>query len=344
MAGGGGGASGKVDFPTYMKNFHEEFLTNGGTPVCPTGYAMDELLAAALQANSPFYGQSAYDPTTDNANVQTRTTLYATEVDARNAESNWGDFVDNSVSKATTALPATGVDLTDVLASDAIANIGNQLANVADLGSIAEDASAAFEIRTVGRYRRSVAQFAAGMADINAVMSSAYIWGLAMLETERQQEINNYETQLENSARLNLIQVGVQAQLSAAAERLARRDNFVSQGAQIQASQDLAYLGERARSADLQYRVSMAKVASKVEQAARDVELDYLDATYDFTLFQFGGNFLASISGAPLIPKEPSKFQSVVGGALGGASAGAAIGGVPGAVIGGIAGTLLSIF
>lgn len=344
MAGGGGGASGKVDFPTYMKLFHEEFLTNGGTPVCPAGYAMDELLSAALQSNSPFYGQSAYDPTTDNTNIQTRTTLYATEVDARDAESNWGDFVDNSVSKAATALPTTGVDLTDVLAPDAIANIGNQLANLADLGSIAEDASAAFELRTVGRHRRSVAQFAAGMADINAVMSSAYIWGLAMLEMERQQEINNYETQLETGARLNLIQTGVQAQLSAAQERLARRDNFVATGSQIQASQDLAYLGERARSADLQYRVSMAKVASKVEQAARDVELDYLDATYDFTLFQFGGNFLASISGAPLIPKEPSKFQSVVGGALGGASAGAAIGGAPGAAVGAIAGTLLSLF
>lgn len=342
MAGGGGGASGKVDFPTYMKLFHEEFLSNGGTPVCPTGYAMDELLAAALQANSPFYGQNAYDPDGDNTSIQSRATLYATEVDARDAQSDWGDFVDNSVTKAATALPATGVDLTDVLAPDAITNIGNQLANIADLGAIVQNASAAFEIRTVGRYRRSVAQFAAGMADINAVMSSAYIWGLAMLEMDRQQEIDNYETQLENSARLNLIQAGVQAQLSAAAERLARRDNFVATGSQIQASQDLAYLGERARSADLQYRISMAKVASKVEQAARDVELEFLDATYDFTLFQFGGNFLASISGAPLIPKEPSKFQSVVGGALGGAAFGAQFGPI-GAGVGAIAGTLLNI-
>lgn len=342
MAGGGGGASGKVDFPTYMKLFHEEFLSNGGTPVCPTGYAMDELLSAALQANSPFYGQNAYDPDSDHTSIQSRVTLYATEVDARDAQSDWGDFVDNSVSKATTALPTTGVDLTDVLSPDAITNIGNQLANIADLGAIAQNASAAFEIRTVGRYRRSVAQFAAGMADINAVMSSAYIWGLAMLEMDRQQEIDNYETQLENSARLNLIQAGVQAQLSAAAERLARRDNFVATGSQIQASQDLANLGERARSADLQYRVSMAKIASKVEQAARDVELEFLDATYDFTLFQFGGNFLASISGAPLIPKEPSKFQSVVGGALGGAAFGAQFGPI-GAGVGAIAGTLLNI-
>lgn len=343
MAGGGGGASGKVDFPTYMKNFHEEFLSNGGTPVCPTGYAMDELLAAALQTNSPFYGKSAYDPDSDIASIQTRVTLYASEVDARNAEDNWGSFVDTAVSKSASALPASGVDLTDVLDPNAIANIGNQLANIADLGAIAENASAAFEIRTVGRYRRSVAQFAAGMADINAVMSSAFIWGLAALEMERQQEINNYETQLETGARLALIQTGVQAQLQAAAERLARRDNFVASGSQILASQDLAYLGESARTADLQYRVSLSKVASKVEQAARDVELDYLDATYDFTLFQHGGNFLASISGAPLIPKEPSKFQSVLGGALGGAAAGAAVGGPVGAGIGAIAGTLLNI-
>jgi len=339
VAGGGGGASGKVDFPEYMKLFHEEFLTNGGTPVCPTGYALDELLSAALQANSPFYGRNAYNPDGDISTVQSRMSAHNTLVDGRDAKTSWSSFVDTSVTKATSAIPTTDLDLTDVLASDAISNVVNAVSGI----SIPSSVVTSFGNSTLGRYRRGVAEFAAGMADINAVMSSAFIWGLAELEMDRLRGINDYEIQLNNNIRTALIQVGVQAQLQAAADRLSRRDNFVATGSQVLANQDVAYIGESARTVDLQYRVSVAKVAAKVEQAARDVELDYLDATYDFTLFQFGANFLASISGAPLIPKAPSTFQSVLGGAIGGTAAGSLIGGPVGAGIGAIAGTLLSI-
>jgi len=63
---GGGGSSGKVDYPSYMKDWHGNFIGGYGaeTPV-------DTLLDNAY-GTSPFAAATAYDPSTEMNNVLTK--------------------------------------------------------------------------------------------------------------------------------------------------------------------------------------------------------------------------------------------------------------------------------
>ena len=54
----------------------------------------------------------------------------------------------------------------------------------------------AFESDTLPEYQRNVSRFLAGMSDINAVNSSAFLFGMAILESERFKQVTRYKAEL----------------------------------------------------------------------------------------------------------------------------------------------------
>lgn len=75
---GGGGGSGKVDYPGYMKDWHGDFLGSSYNGKSVSA-AIDE-----AQGNSPFATASAYDPTTEANRMTTKvddTALQITRMD-----------------------------------------------------------------------------------------------------------------------------------------------------------------------------------------------------------------------------------------------------------------------
>lgn len=134
------------------------------------------------------------------------------------------------------------------------------------------------------------------------------------------------------------------------------RTNQVKQGAVSSGIKDVVNM-ERHKNQLLRDYYSMKhkyhalKLSAEKEEEQRNVELDYLDATWDLSLFQIGGSLLSSgVGGAGYVPNRPSKGASAASGAFSGAAAGGQIGAsVPGggpatagigAVIGGIGGYL----
>lgn len=337
----GGGASGAVDFPTHMKNFHQELLQNSGTPSISAGNDLASLIDAAISAATPYSGETAYNPDTDISTIQTRLTTWITAVDALDADTDWSTFLASVVTAADNGTTLPSVDLTTVLSSTAITNAIATVDDAVD-ATILDNASTSFQNRSEGRYQRGVGNFAAGMADINAVNSSAFIFGLAMLQNDRQIEITEYEKQVDQQVRSRLLDIVVKAQYDAAAQRLGRRDNLVINGVNQVTNHDEFRLQQLGTSTDEQLRVSGGKITAKVDEKQQQLAYDVEDALWDFKLFEFGGNFLASISGAPTFQKPPSGAQSAVAGVLGGASAGAAFGPV-GAGVGALGGLLLSL-
>lgn len=82
------------------------------------------------------------------------------------------------------------------------------------------------------------------------------------------------------------------------------------------------------------------KIVAKKEQYDTDALIDESDALWDFGVFQYGANLLASIGGGTSMPvaRKPNVAASVLGGAMSGAAAGSMILPGWGTLIGGVLG------
>jgi hypothetical protein len=301
---------------------------------------LSEIMDTLINSATPYSGESAFDPDTDLGVNQTRYNTYDGHVSALAPITDYGIFVTTSVNSIPN-LPL--VDLIDVdLSTDSFNDVVSaavEASNLAAYNTLRDQ----FEARLTNRQQRAIARFTAGMADVNAVMSSAFTIGLGLLEAETIDQLNEFDAKIEYDVIRDLVQTGFSKTYDGALARLNARYESVARGVPLIAQLQQFDVQANSESTRMQTELNRIKIVSKVEQFDRDIELDVLDALWDISVFQHGANFLSSISGAPLIPKGPSKTQSVLGGALGGAAVGAAFGPVGvgiGALVGGLGGFL----
>jgi hypothetical protein len=190
MSGGGGSNSGQVDYPDYIKHVHADWLAHGDPDAPDTFDAIEasvvDVMNAALGA-SPFTAMVAYDPTT---------ALAAMDVAV-------GQFAASSFASLFNAydsliVPATVTSFNAVTEYNAaLASIKAQVdaelysttevdADIAAYGTFLTDQ---IDTEVLPRFRR-------GMQDINAVQSSAFVVGEAVIESARLREMVKYGTAL----------------------------------------------------------------------------------------------------------------------------------------------------
>jgi len=261
--GGGGSSSGAVSHSAYLETIHSDWLDNTGVDTITE--SITDVMNSAL-GNSPWTGLTAYDPDTDLTELIAAPNVLQTLV----------------------TLLSTGTTL-DTLVS-----------NVLDTDRI-DDAVDAFEADLDARLLAEVLpRFNAGMLNINAVQSSAFVIGRANIEEGQLRQVAKYSADLRMKAfsddALRLIALKLEYQKSV--------------------SQMIAEA----------YRV---KIVAKKEETEVNAKFDEADAQWDLEVFQYGGNLLGSIGGGVLNPnsKGPSTMQSAIGGAMSGAVAGAMIAG-----------------
>lgn len=283
---GGGGGSGAVSYPDFMEDVLADWLDDSG------GDTLTESMASVMEAaigNSPWTGQTAYDPDADIAAM----------------------IASGGTLQTLVTLLSTGTTL-DTLISDILdhARVDNAVSEyAADL-----DARLASEI---------LPRFERGMQDINAVVSSAFVIGRALIEENHDRQVAKYSSDLHMKAfsddAIRVIQMKLEYQRVA--------------------TTTLAEI----------YRM---KIVAKKEENDTNMEVDDRDAKWDLEVFQYGGNLLASIGGGTVNTKDigPTRAQSMIGGAMSGAAAGGMIGGSIGegntgwgALIGGILGAASGI-
>ena len=271
--GGGGGGSGVVDYPAYMKTWHGIALDNSGGDVL-TNSLTDAMNAAS--GNSPWAAQVAYDPDADIAALIAGPTSLQTLV----------------------TLLSTGTTL-DTLISDIL----DPTRIAAEVAAFAADLDARLLAEVLPR-------FESGMRDINAVTSSAFAIGRAIIEVGQDRQVASFSATLHSKAgsddAIKIIQLKLEYQ-KAVSQMIAEA-----------------------------YRV---KIVAKKEEGDSNMAIDDKDALWDLQLFQYGANLLAAIGGGTASPEtqKPSTAQSMIGGAMAGAAAGASFGpygAAAGAVIG----------
>jgi hypothetical protein len=367
----GGGTSGSVDWPSYMKTRHNDWLDQTGTDTITA--SVTEVMNTAL-ATSPFAGKSAYDPATyltaSGAAITAFSALLAGIVDV----TSWAALFTQSVTSVGTPLGLIVADKTvaDIADTTPVVGITNAVI-VADVAAFAADQDDNITVNVLPRYRR-------GMQDIGAVVSSAFPIGEAIIEAFQARDVAKYDTGL----RLNAANRNVDVDIRNEELHLEVRKTNVGKDldlAKMNIAKDIQVGGiVSAENSEfkrlylmstesilklmlqrLTFQESLMRatidsnriaIVAKKEQTDADIQIDDKDALWDLEVFQYGGNLLASIGGGTSSSKGPSLAASVIGGALGGAAAGAYVGSVipglgtaAGAVIGGVlgaAGGLLS--
>lgn len=253
MGGSGGGSSGAVDYPIYIKAIQADWLASGtyagaGLETIDTGYDVTSLLNEGF-VNNPWTGASAYNPAVQTANMLSAVTTF------------------NSNSETT--LDALDAYITSL---DTTAQIAAELS--------------AFDI---------------GMRNVNAVHSSSFVIGRAVIAA-------------------GMIKEKLEAKKMAAQLRLERDNKSMTMAIETNRLVLIAYKEEADRNLDIDQFEAMWGF---------DI---YLKAGN--VLASIAGGTTSSGT------KGPSTAQSAIGGGLSGAAAGAMIGSVvPG--IGTVAGAAI---
>jgi transposase len=373
MGGSGGGASGAVSYPAYMTVFHQQILDHTGSDHPNNSFIEAFNLA---YGNSPFVGAVAFNPDllieSLNIGVARLSTFIVgldQAVDFNNAISTArGQFLLGTTIGNTATLYPTALDTTVIPPV------------VVSGGEIANDIAAMDVIFTDQIEQEELPRFRAGMLNINAIHSSAYIIGEALIRASKDKALIKYGTDLQLktneqvrdiNSRLTITQAEINARHAMSYREITARlqqsyseidarfklatqevnAKFYTHREELIHQATTGIIAELMKKGDLTYQhahvnseVQRLAILAKKEQSEEQLAIDESDAKWDIELFRYAGIILAAPSGGVAQGNEKkSRITSAIGGAISGAAAGTAIGGPGyGTAIGAIAGIGLS--
>jgi len=306
------GPSGSISYPDYMEEIHVNWLTGGNKVPLNTSIiltAEDAMDDAFRPTGDPYLNETSYDPNaafslvagSPLSDMQLRHDVADTLIAALAPTTDYASFV-----------------------TQAITSIDASYVTEAQITTLVTT----YETEVRARRLAELSVHTAGMADINAVVGSQFVIGMAMIESNITQEINRFERELRIRLREG-------------------RGSLIDSAVKVMNQMNLTKVNFGTSAAQLQAEISRVSLTALKEQTDRNLEIDVLDATWELSVFQYGSNLLGVLGGNTMPNvSQPSALQSSLGGAISGAAAGAVItGGNPigvgiGALAGGISGFL----
>jgi len=269
-SGGGSAGSGKIEYPPYQVNMHSYALY---------GYDLSGLAESVYSkpaGSDSIFGliENAIDLVDSDAKLSEEGTPQTLVID--NIVPAAGARYDIPDASSTTYLGGVDSYLTDL--DTAIDELSDDTA--------LDNAQAAFEINTENTYLRGLNRMSAQFADINAVNSSAFILGSAMMESSRQRTINEFRSKMDIQDRY----IAIQAKASRAQQ-------------------------------ELEYRKT--RLVADVDEIDQHVSYAIQSEIYKLELWKYGTNALGATSGAVSSKDSSNRLQSVLSGALTGGAVGA---------------------
>jgi len=267
----GGGSS--VSYPEHILNMHEAWLSgqdmsdeswSGHGNYC--NVADDILAARRATGGSPFANVLAYNPDSQLDMAQEKLDEFLNEVLQIAPQDDVEAAIDAVAAKLENAM-----DYTDEI--DAVVNNA--------------------EARSIAEMQRAVSRFAAGMFDLNAVMTTQFTTGIALLEQARASSVSDLEMRLHLQAKQERSTALVPL-VAAILERSTQK----AKGLQSVAA--------------LQGEFSKQYVVAKNEQLAMDLEMELKDATWDLDLYKYGISMLGAPAGTAAIP-APEPWEKALG-------------------------------
>lgn len=255
--------------PAYLSTDHETLVDNVMTDVAA--------------ASNPYTGLAAYDPDTDLAAMLVAIGVFESEVD----DIQW-DSVYVEILKLASELVDQYIN-SDTYIEDRVAIHAGIL-----------DTDLATKVYP---------KFEAGMRDINAIMTTSYTIGRAIIMLDRNDKVDRFAADMEMQMQKD-------------------RSTMINQVASELLRMFLQRVEFQRALAALQSDYYRIKIAAKADQATEDKAIDVETAKWAMAKHQYAANVMAALNGgvSTLGQSEGSKTARILGGALSGASAGAMIG------------------
>jgi len=230
------------------------------------------LITADTAGAGPYNTAFSYDPDYDLSNFQDKIDSFIDTIDVVEPILDYETFLAAAASAVDASLePDTYID----------------------------EATVAYESAQLPPYFRSINRFTGPMSDLNAVHTSAFVIGMAIMEQSFQNNVDGFAAQLKvqrSQIRATAILDGVRS--------IMQLFNFELQG-------DLNI-------AQLQGDFAYKAIGFKTNQYEQDLAIDVHDIMWDYDVFMRGGEMLGSISGAAAGPLKTPRGQQMLSGGLSG--------------------------
>lgn len=175
---GSGGSSGRVDYPDYMKTFHNAMLDHTGVDT-PTSSFVD-IFNAAL-SNNPFTSAAAYDPDTELDAMDTAVAAFSSPVNGISWLTDWDSAMEQAVESADRLVEPSVADAVDAY------------------GDVYDDDLAL----------KVIPAFEGGMRNIGAVMTSSFAVGKAIIYGMRDRDVARFQEDLRVRLKLQHAELAV---------------------------------------------------------------------------------------------------------------------------------------
>lgn len=371
--------------------------------VTDAGFSLPNFTGGVTASSvNPYTSISAYDPTSDINVYMDDLATYKAFVEALNPETALASHVGTALTKSgDTEFPPIDISTTVAsIVSSAISDAGlavtsareataldvetsiwdaRSKASAATASAINSAISAAmamiesapvasmivqFGQRAEVAHLKTLNRFAGGMAEINAVQGSAFLFGMALLEAEHTEKVDEFIAQLSLRIYESVVPTYLATELGFSREQLGLEVAFSTDQLQvfreralteiraqvgltaqvrrgrdaffIQAVNDLAgmlsqQVAGKGSVASLSVEANRLKFTALSERDKQDLLYDVEEWLWQVKVFQYGSNVLSGIAtGGQVLPERPSQMSTTLGGAFSGAGIGAAMGVTPG--------------
>lgn len=329
------GTAGKVDFPEHMKDVHIDWL---GHPTS-IDVTLDDVMNTALGAGgNPFESLSYTDPETDFDEVETSFGLFNTDVQALDHATDYGSIVDAIVAKLDTSGILNDVDVTsyqtnaEAGATSALQEAISQAVSLVDSDVIMRLVKS-FEARTSYSRDRAVTRFSNQMADINAVQGSAYMFGLALIEAQVMQSVEDFHSEVtreqfnaNTATYVQLFRDHLSLSVESAIRSKVNRDQLLGSNMQLVFNALYNNTNLKQSVASTLAEIKRLRTVAESEYVGNTADLNRSFSSWDFNVFNMATPVLGGMGGGTALPPAASKTSSAIGGAIAGATAGAAFG------------------
>lgn len=336
----GGGTSGQVGFPDYMEETHQDFIGYGSSF---TGPSIFDVMESGLGSGGDPYisWTSEYDdPSSDVVEFEGDLDEYRDSVMALDHQDDWEGLVDAVLDKIDSSGMLESVDTSEIATALRTQN-EEQLTSAIEFAieslddGILDDLVRSFDRRSAHTKARSIREFSSQMADINAVQSSAFLFGLALIESEHIQSVNEFNKEVTKdsfdrlvSENLALFKQRMTQEIEVKVREEALRAQIAGQHIQITYQQLMQNTELKRQVANLNTEMKRIKFVMNQEYVANSADMDAKSAMWDFKVYEYGVAYLGGLGGGAVLPDKPSKASSSIGGALSGAASGAMMGSV----------------
>lgn len=354
----GGGTVGKIGFPAYMEAAHTDWIGPNNLTTTLINVMETAFTNPGPSTGNPWENHALIDPATDLAKVDTTYDDLELNINGLDEKLDWKGIVDEAVTKVDTAGVLKDIDLSSIfvsIRSDTDLTVEAAISKALSMveSDLVDSLVDQFEKRSTKQKARLINRFNSTMADINAVQSSAFLFGTALIEAEHLNNVNNFQAQVNLElfrqgidTYVRLIATDLESRIRTEVVNKTHRDQTLENGVQLMTRLLINKVDFKTKKTALLSELKRVKFLQQTEFELKDAALDHNFAQWDFEVFGHGIQILGGLGGGSFIPPTASPLASAISGGLSGAATGALAGsalGPPGAAIGAIIGAGLGV-